>query len=119
MYKDIKFDFLPEEKNSLCVGRTIDLYIERTKEWRSDKNTQLLLSYISPHKSVKTLSTVSRWLVQTLTSAGIDTSIFTGHSTRYALPLAQKLKEFLSKTSLVGLIGHLILCSAKDTVKIF
>ncbi|MEO0684125.1 MAG: hypothetical protein AAFY76_03520 [Cyanobacteria bacterium J06649_11] len=102
MYKDIKFDFLPED-NSLCVGRTIDLYIERTKEWRSDKNTQILLSYISPHKPVKTC-TVSRWLVQTLTSAGIDTSIFTGHSTRYASTSSAKaqgisIKNIISRAN--------------------
>ena len=102
MYKDIKFDFLLED-NSLCIGRTIDLYIERTRVEIRQKNNQLLLSYISPHKSVKTC-TVSRWLVQTLTSAGIDKSIFTGHSTRYASTSSTKaqkisIKNIISRTN--------------------
>ena len=58
---------------------------------------------VSPHKSVKTC-TVSRWLVQTLISAGIDTSIFTGHSTRYASTSSAKaqgisIKNIISRAN--------------------
>ena len=67
----------------LCVCYHINQYLEKTHKIRNGEN-QLLLSTISPHKTVST-QTVSRWLVQVLTLAGIDTSTFTGHSIRRAL----------------------------------
>ena len=61
----------------------IDVYEERTKPWRKNDEGQLLLSYIEPHQCITTQS-VSRWIVEVLTLAGIDTSTFTAHSTRSA-----------------------------------
>ncbi|MEO0683599.1 MAG: tyrosine-type recombinase/integrase [Cyanobacteria bacterium J06649_11] len=71
-----------EEDSSLCVCRTIDQYLDRTKS-RRNGHTQMLLGLIKPHKPVST-STVSRWLVHFLASAGIDTNMFKAHSTRSA-----------------------------------
>ena len=70
------------EDSSLCVCKTIDQYLERTRPWREGKN-QLLLATLKPHNEVQT-STVSGWLVKTLALAGIDTNIFSAHSTRSA-----------------------------------
>ena len=77
----IKFHIF-KESQSLCVCRCIDLYLERTKEIRR-QNSQLLLSFIKPHGPVST-PTISRWIMIVLNLSGIDTKIFTGHSTRRA-----------------------------------
>ena len=62
----------------------LDKYLNRTKEWRRVNNeTQLLLSYIRPHRQVVS-STISGWLKKVLKSSGIDVSLFTAHSTRSA-----------------------------------
>ena len=45
--------------------------------------TQLLLSFIKPHKGVTT-QTISRWILEVLDSSGINTEVFTSHSTRSA-----------------------------------
>ena len=61
-----------------------------TNPLRCEKTTQLLISYITPHNSVSA-ETVSRWLKEFLKLSDIDTSIFTGHSTRTAA--APKAKQ--------------------------
>jgi len=77
-------ELLPYEKDSnLCVCRTIDLYLERTKGWRDSSKHQLLLSFKNPHNEVTT-STVSGWLKEILKLSGIDINIYKGHSTRSA-----------------------------------
>ena len=48
-----------------------------------NNETQLLLSYIQPHKQVVP-STISGWLKNVLKSSGINVSLFTAHSTRSA-----------------------------------
>jgi len=65
------------------------------------RETQLLLSFVKPHKAVST-STISRWLVEILGLSGIDTSTFTGHSTRAASTSKAKIlgvptKEILKR----------------------
>lgn len=70
------------EDKKLCVCNTIDSYLLRRASWGVSE-TQLLVSHIRPH-DVVTTSTVSRWLCQALTLAGVDTSCFKGHSTRAA-----------------------------------
>ena len=66
----------------MCVCNHIELYIKKTEVIRQ-KETQLLISYIKPHKAIST-STVSRWVMSMLSAAGIDTKTFTAHSTRSA-----------------------------------
>ena len=57
--------------------------LDRTKVWRDGKN-QLLLSFIQPHKEVRS-STISRWLKETLVFSGVTEILdFGGHSTRSA-----------------------------------
>jgi hypothetical protein len=75
------------EESNLCVVRCLRHYITRTQEFRkiSDRvdRTWLMLSMVKPHHPVTT-SSVSRWVKQTLSLAGIDTGIFKAHSTRSA-----------------------------------
>ena len=66
----------------LCVTTTLNEYIKHAYQWRAEKrHSQLLLSFIQPYMEVPS-STVSRWIKEALKLAGIDVSIFKGHSTR-------------------------------------
>ena len=77
----LNFVVFPQDKD-LCVVSAFDKYLNRTEEWRTVNNeTQLLLSYIQPHKQV-VLSTISGWLKNILKFSGINVSLFTTHSTR-------------------------------------
>ena len=75
----------------LCVVRHLEHYVNRTSHLRGDE-TQLLISYSKPHKSVST-DTISRWLKTTLHEAGIDTSKYSAHSTRSASTSAAKMNS--------------------------
>ncbi len=76
-----------EDEQHICVSQCLQLYLERTKQFRSSRNgeipDQLLISYHRPHRPVKACS-IARWIKSVLNSAGIDTNIFKGHSTRAA-----------------------------------
>ena len=69
------------EKAELCVIRCMKQYLLITNPLRSEKTTQLLISYTRLHNRVS-VDTVSRWLKEFLRLSSIDTSIFTRHSTR-------------------------------------
>ena len=95
-----KFLFLAFPENpKICVIRCVTAYVERTKGLR--KSTQLLVSFISPHKAISSQS-VSRWLSRALRMAGIELT-YTGHSTRGAST---------SAASAAGLSADLILEAA-------
>ena len=72
-----------KEDPRICVVKTIKDYIQRISSWRSPGQNQLFLSYIKPHKPICS-STIARWLKQTLSDTGINTDIFSAHSTRSA-----------------------------------
>ena len=63
----------------LCIQTTLNVHLKRTKPWRTDQKKQLLLSYVNPHEEVCS-STISGWIMKVLNLAGIDTSVFKGHS---------------------------------------
>ena len=65
-------------------------YLQITNPLRSEKTTQFLISFIRPYNPVS-VNRVSRWLKKFLRLSGIDTSIFTRHSTRAAS--ASKAKQ--------------------------
>ena len=56
--------------------------MKRTEVIREEE-TQTLKNFIKPHKAMSN-STVSRWLMNALSAAGIDTNTFPAHSTRAA-----------------------------------
>ena len=66
----------------VCPVHCLQTYIAKTEVLREDE-VRLLISFIKPHSGVSS-KTVSRWLKATLHSAGIDISIFQGHSVRAA-----------------------------------
>ena len=86
--QDLKTSFHAsfEENPNLCVVKCLKVYEHRTSEFRPldpSKPNKLLLSYIRPHKPISGAS-LSRWLKDIISRAGIDTSIFKAHSVRGA-----------------------------------
>lgn len=83
-----------QEAESLCPVKTIQIYIERTTLLRINNEseiTQLIISHKKPHKPVKAGS-ISRWIKETLSDAGVNTAIFKSHSTRAASTSAASAK---------------------------
>ena len=74
---------------ALCVVTHIRLYLNVTKEVR--KHSNLLLSYVAPHNPVKA-STTARWIKETLSNAGVNTTTFSAHSTRHSSTSSAKVK---------------------------
>ena len=72
----IKPNFCSKDK-SLCIISHLQEYLNRTTPFRKD--SKQLLSHGPVRKD-----TISRWCKSVLSSAGIDTSKFKGHSTRAA-----------------------------------
>ena len=67
-----------------CPVEAVRSYIDVTAPYRnSSNNCNLFISCIKPHRVV-TSNTVSGWIRSLLTDAGIDTTIFSAHSTRGA-----------------------------------
>ena len=61
------------EDKALCVVKTLNEYINRSKPWReSNHEKQLLLSSVRPHNRVVPC-TISGWVKKTLKQAGINT----------------------------------------------
>lgn len=71
------------EKPEICPARCIQTYINKTNSLRSLENNTLFISYKKPHSKVSS-QTLSHWIKDTLHNSGIDTKIFTAHSTRHS-----------------------------------
>lgn len=71
------------QKPELCAASTLLCYVERTQTLRSPTQEYLFLTSVEPHRTA-TRNTLGRWIRQTLSLAGINTRIFTPHSTRHA-----------------------------------
>ena len=79
-----EFFFPPFPHNSkLCPVETLKQYELLTSSLRSHNVSILSISLVKPHKSVSS-ATVARWMREVLRLAGIDVSIFSGHTTRGA-----------------------------------
>lgn len=70
------------KNKKVCVATALRTYLDRTKENRKNIDS-LFLSHKRPFKAV-TSQTLSRWVKNVLEECGIDTNIFTAHSTRHA-----------------------------------
>ena len=72
------------QKEKLCPVMTLKAYEKATEQFRQTEEQQkLFIATIRPHKPVAA-STIARWLCTVLEKAGIDTTIFSAHSTRGA-----------------------------------
>ena len=74
-----------EAEKTLDVVDCFRHYIKRTKAWRGEEEEekQIFIGLVEPHKPVAT-STISRWLKELMSRAGINTEKFKAHSVRGA-----------------------------------
>lgn len=70
------------ENTSICPVVAYNQYLEMTSKNRGPI-TSLFITQIKPFKPASK-DTIGRWIKETLSKAGIDTSIFSPHSTRSA-----------------------------------
>ena len=75
----------------LCAVTLLKAYLEKTAVLRNDNN-QLLLCHAAPHGPASK-DTISRWIKQVMSDAGIDTRVFKAHSTRSASTSAAKAAD--------------------------
>lgn len=75
--------FLPyfNDKPSICPAKALECYLRKTSPIR--KSESLFIGMSRPHKAVGS-QTLSRWVKCTLGECGLDTNIFSAHSTRHA-----------------------------------
>lgn len=71
------------ERPAICPAKTLEYYLSRSAEKRNSDCDFLFISIKKPYKSVCSQS-LSRWIKETLKESGIDTAIFSAHSTRHA-----------------------------------
>lgn len=90
----MQFKGYPNEKK-LCVVTHLSVYLERTKHLR--KSPLLFIATIKPHNPVSR-DTISRWCKEVLKNSGINTNIFSSHSSRSAASSNAKLKGVEMKT---------------------
>lgn len=68
----------------ICPARCLQTYMDKTKTLRdSNCTSNLFLSVKKPYNKIGS-QTISNWLKDTLQESGVDTSIFSAHSTRHA-----------------------------------
>lgn len=72
-----------EEDPRVCVARTMQIYLKRTEKLRKESAENLFLTFKKPHHNASS-QTISRWIKNLLKKSGLDTTIFTAHSTRHA-----------------------------------
>lgn len=71
------------DKPELCIFSLLRFYIGFTSDLRRAGNDSLFISHRAPHGPVSA-QTLARWVKLEMSAAGIDTSIFSAHSTRHA-----------------------------------
>lgn len=67
-----------------CPVKTLKAYLDRTAPHRNDQNNKSVFITLRSPFSAVTASTVSRWIKCYLAAAGVDTSVYSAHSTRGA-----------------------------------
>lgn len=78
----LKLPFFPRDP-LICLARTLSDYIESTNKYRIPGTDKLFISYRKPYKAVSS-ETLSRWVKALMQESGVDTDIFSAHSTRHA-----------------------------------
>ena len=84
----LELDSFQNEK--LCIISHLKAYIQKTESLRQGK--ELFVSYVKPHKHISR-DTLSRWIKSILDMAGIDSNIFSAHSTLAASTSAAYNRE--------------------------
>ena len=69
---------------NLCPVKTLEFYLKVSEPWwRKRDRSQLLLSFVKPHKPISS-ATLARWIKEMLKFSEINTDIFKAHSVRSA-----------------------------------
>ena len=77
----VTFESFSEEV--LCPVACLDVYLKRTEPFRDSSRSRLFLTHIGKHEPVSK-DTIRRWLKDLLGLAGINTTLYKGHSVRAA-----------------------------------
>nr|CAI5861632.1 unnamed protein product [Callosobruchus analis] len=72
-----------EADKAICVATTLLFYINVTGSIRSPESDRLFITFKKPHHNASS-QTISRWIRNVLSKAGIDSNRYTPHSTRHA-----------------------------------
>lgn len=75
-------DGLPDEE-FICPVECLRTYLSKSENLRSNESTSLFIALKPPHQVVGK-ATIARWIKKALCKAGVDTSVFSAHSTRGA-----------------------------------
>ena len=92
---------------TICPFLCLKEYIHRTQKLGGTE-TMLFISYVKPYKPVSR-DTISRWTKATLKLCGIDTTVFSAHSTRAAF--GNKLlpvRSFLISPVLLRVVSEIL-----------
>ncbi|XP_043266370.1 uncharacterized protein [Venturia canescens] len=79
-----------EINEKICVVRTLDNYLQRTDRIRGQVDS-LFVSLKKPIREVSA-GTLAKWTKNVLKASGVDTQVFSAHSTRHASTSAAKQK---------------------------
>lgn len=79
----LSIPFFPN-RIEVCPARTLSSYLEATAAFRSATNTErLFLTTRKPFHNASP-STISRWIKDVMGASGVNTDVFSAHSTRHA-----------------------------------
>ena len=70
---------------AVCPVHLMDTYIALTEDLRTDVFLLTGISFVKPVKA-EHVDSIRRWIIHTMTLAGIDISVYKTHSTRSASP---------------------------------
>ncbi|XP_039310369.1 uncharacterized protein LOC105203938 [Solenopsis invicta] len=71
------------DKPELCIFSLVKFYLNVTTNLRPQNCDSFFISFRTPYNPVSS-QTLGRWVKSELDAAGVDTSIFSAHSTRHA-----------------------------------
>lgn len=80
-----------KNNKQLCVASTLKSYLSKTEILRNRLTNNLFTTCKKPYKNASS-QTLSRWVNYILHKSGVDTRIFTAHSTRHAATSAAARK---------------------------
>lgn len=78
------------EDHHICPVTLLKDYIDQTAQLRH--SDLLFISFVKPHNAVH-IDTLRRWVLRTMSAAGVDINMFKAHSTRSAAASKAKRKE--------------------------
>ncbi|XP_018325811.1 uncharacterized protein LOC108737453 [Agrilus planipennis] len=72
-----------KDEEAVCVATTLLFYINSTRAIRNSACNKLLVTFKKPYHNAST-QTISRWIRKVMVMAGIESTVYSSHSTRHA-----------------------------------